>query len=210
MGNHDAKEVIRAGYDAVSRAYRGDKEDGGCALYHAWLDELTPLLPQGSAVLDLGCGNGIPVARRLAAEGFAVTGVDFSPVQVERARRLVPQARFLCADMIRLVFPEGRFSAILSLYSIIHVPLEEQQSLFWAMRQWLMPGGALMAIVGSTLWVGEEQNWLGVPGATMRWSHADAATYESWLAGNGFHVRWTRFIEEGDGGHTLVLAQTPA
>jgi len=38
-------------------------------------------------VLDLGCGNGVPVAKALAVGGHDVTGVDLSAVQVERAPR---------------------------------------------------------------------------------------------------------------------------
>ena len=43
----------------------------------------------------------------------------------------------------------------------------------------------------------------------MYWSHADRATYVAWLEQTGFEVLWTRFIPEGTGGHTLVLAHTP-
>jgi hypothetical protein len=43
----------------------------------------------------------------------------------------------------------------------------------------------------------------------MHWSHADRATYLAWLKETGFKVLWTRFIPEGTGGHTLVLAGTP-
>jgi len=60
----DPKEIVRAGYDVISRIYRGDEEGEDCAHYHAWLDELEPLLAPGSPVLDLGCGCGVPVARR--------------------------------------------------------------------------------------------------------------------------------------------------
>jgi SAM-dependent methyltransferase len=52
-------------------------------------------VPAGGAVLDLGCGCGVPLARDLAAGGYQVTGVDLSVVQVEGARRLVRAARFL-------------------------------------------------------------------------------------------------------------------
>jgi SAM-dependent methyltransferase len=130
------------------------------------------------------------VARRLVNEGFDVTGVDISLVQIDRAKRLVAAACFICADMASLKFPPGRFDAIVSFYAIIHVPLEEQQPLLSSMRHWLRPGGRLMATVGNTSWSGVEQDWLDVPGATMIWSHADSATYEKWLAENGFTVRW--------------------
>ena len=202
----DPKAIIRRGYDAVSHAYRGDVEDETCADYHAWLDALTPLLAAGAPVLELGCGCGIPVAKRLAAQ-YQVTGVDLSSVQIGRARQLVPAGHFLCADMTTLDFPPASFAAILSFYAIIHIPLTEQPPLFHELRRWLKPGGYLMVTVGNTAWTGTEADWLDVFGATMYWSHADAATYEAWLKENGFVIHWTRFIPEGDGGHRLILAQ---
>jgi SAM-dependent methyltransferase len=159
-------------------------------------------------VLDLGCGCGVPTAQLLAHD-YAVTGVDLSPVQVARARQLVPQARFICADMTTLDFAPGSFAAVVSFYAIIHVPLAEQPGLFRNIRRWLRPGGFLLATVGADSWTGTEQNWLGVEGGTMFWSHADGATYERWLGEAGFALIWARFVPEGDGGHTLVLARAP-
>jgi 2-polyprenyl-3-methyl-5-hydroxy-6-metoxy-1,4-benzoquinol methylase len=49
------------------------------------------------AGLSAGCGCGVPVARSLADAGFRVVGIDISERQVERARRLVPQATFIQA-----------------------------------------------------------------------------------------------------------------
>jgi hypothetical protein len=45
--------------------------------------------------------------------------------------------------------------------------------------------------------------------APMFWDHADRDTYLRWLDDAGFEVVWHRFVPEGDGGHTLVLARTP-
>ncbi len=203
--NHSHKVTVRDGYDTISYAYRGDIEDKDCPKYHRWLDELLPLLTSGTPVLDLGCGCGIPVAKRLART-HQVTGVDISPVQIQRAQRLVPDARFLCADMTALTFPTDHFEAIVSFYAIIHIPLDEQPQLFEAMKCWLRPGGYLMITVGHTQWTGTEQDWLDVPGGTMYWSHTDAATYKTWLLENGFTIGWTRFVPEEDSGHTLILA----
>ena len=202
------KEIVRAGYDVVSTTYRGDEEGQDSAPYHSWLDELEPLLPAGSPILDLGCGCGIPVAKRLAA-AHKVTGVDISPVQIERARRLVPGAEFICADMGEISFPAKRFAAIVSFYAIIHLPLEEQPALFENLYRWLRPDGHLMATVGSQPWTGEAENWRGA-GAKMAWSHAGTETYLEWLAAAGFETLWTHFIPEGDGGHTLTLARRPS
>src|ERR1700682_1490291 len=98
----DPKSIVRHGYDLVSRAYRADDADDGT--YAGWLDTLEMRVAPGSSVLDLGCGCGVPVARRLA-RSYEVTGADLSPVQIARARELVPGATFVCADMTTLQIP---------------------------------------------------------------------------------------------------------
>lgn len=47
-----------------------------------------PLMPRGGTALDAGSGEGQDVAF-LAACGYEVTGVDFTPEGVEKTRRLV-------------------------------------------------------------------------------------------------------------------------
>ncbi len=205
----DPKDMVRQGYDQISYAYRADEEDAALDSYHGWIGELLSQLASAGgacpAVLDLGCGCGIPVARRLAAS-CAVTGVDLSPVQIERARKLVPNAELICADMSALQFAPARFDAVTAFYSIIHLPLAEQPGLFRAIFGWLRPGGLFMAILGSSDWTGTEENWLG---AAMYWSHTGEAGYRDWLAAAGFEILWTRFIPEGSSGHCLFLAQKP-
>lgn len=208
----DPKEVVRQGYDRISRAYRGDRiehDNPEHARYIAWIDELTGLLPPGAAVLDLGCGNGVPADRLLADAGFGVTGADISPVQIARAQAAVPGARFLCADMTALDLPAASYDAVVSLYAIIHVPLAEQPALLDRVCRWLRPGGYLLITVGNRAWTGTEEGWLGVEGVPMYWSHADTATYAGWLVARGLEIRWSRFVPEDEGGHTLVLARKP-
>lgn len=203
----DPKDIVRAGYDKISYAYRGDSVDSADPAYANWVRELLEVLPPGAPVLDLGCGNGIPVAKLLTQAGCPVTGLDLSPVQIERARQLVPEAQFVCGDMSASTFAEASFAAVVSFYAIIHVPTAEQPELLIKIHNWLRPGGYLMATVGAQAWTGTEEDWLGVDGARMYWSHTDTLTYRHWLFMCGYQVLWTRFIPEGDGGHTLVLAQ---
>ena len=201
------KDIVRSGYDKVSYAYRAASFDYAHSAYASCLAWLDPLLPPGARVLDLGCGCGVPVAQELAGRGHAVTGVDLSPVQIERARQLVPAAEFLCADMTALDFPPHAFDAIVAFYSVIHVPLAEQPALFATLARWLKPGGYLLATVGHTAWTGTEADWLDVPGGAMYWSHADAATYRAWFAANGLRIVQEGFLPEGDGGHTVLLGE---
>jgi SAM-dependent methyltransferase len=205
MLNHvdDPKAIVRRGYDRVSRAYRaGDADDGQ---YAAWLELLETRVAAGGAVLDLGCGCGVPVARRLARR-YRVTGIDLSPVQIDRARELVPGATFICEDMSAVRLSEHSFDAVVCFYALIHLPLDEQPAILRNIARWLRPGGLFMATVGHRAWTGLETDWLGVEGGDMWWSHADTGTYRRWLTEAGLTIEREAFIAEGNGGHTLVLA----
>ncbi|KKK05808.1 class I SAM-dependent methyltransferase [Micromonospora sp. HK10] len=206
MDGNDERDLVRRGYDALSYHYRSDDADDG--QYGPWLAGLHGRLPASAAVLDLGCGCGVPVARFLADAGHHVTGVDISDVQIERARRLVPTGTFLRADASQLQLPPASLDAVVCLYALIHLPLADQPRLIESIATWLRPGGWLLATVGTSAWTGTEDNWLGGP-ATMWWSHADAATYRSWLHQAGLAIIAEDFIPEGSSGHTLFWARRP-
>ncbi|MFD8205875.1 class I SAM-dependent methyltransferase [Streptomyces sp. NPDC059695] len=120
----DPKELVRRGYDVLSERY--ERAFGSETKYGAWIEELLGRLPEAGIVLDIGCGNGVPVARSLVAAGHRVTGVDISEVQIRRARELVPGADFVRADATALELSQGSFDAVVCLYALIHVPVEEQ------------------------------------------------------------------------------------
>lgn len=203
------RDLVRRGYDAISAAYRSD--DGQAAAssaedvsrYDHWAAELAELLPAGATVADLGCGIGLPATRALTGRRLRVVGVDFSAVQLARARHLVPDARLVRADMTALHLRPACLDAVTSFYALIHVPLADQQALFPRIRGWLRPGGYLLAITGAQRWTGTEP-YLG---ADMFWDHADTATYLSWLTAARLTPVWDRYIPEGASGHSLILAR---
>ncbi|MGC1210785.1 MAG: class I SAM-dependent methyltransferase [Micromonospora sp.] len=206
MGSNDERDLVRRAYDQLSYHYRADDADDG--QYASWLAGLHQRLPASAAVLDLGCGCGVPVARFLAHAGHHVTGVDVSDVQIERARRLVPTGIFLHADATRLDLPPASFDAVVCLYALIHMPLADQPRLIKTIATWLRPGGWLLTTVGNSAWTGIEENWLGGPAAMWR-SHADASTYRSWLQQAGLMITAEDFVPEGTSGHALFWAQRP-
>jgi 2-polyprenyl-3-methyl-5-hydroxy-6-metoxy-1,4-benzoquinol methylase len=207
MTSPDPIEIVRRGYDSVSYRYRQDDDDP--PEYAAWLRDLNARLPAGADVLDLGCGCGVPTARTLADNGHRVTGIDLSAVQVDRARRLVPNATFRQADATRVRFPTGAFDAVICLYALIHLPLDAQPPLIGRIAGWLRPGGLLLATTGARPWTGTEDGWLGGD-AAMWWSQADAASYRAWITDAGLVVEAEEFVPEGDGGHQLFRARRPA
>ena len=198
------KDIVRRGYNALSYRYRGDDE--APEHYATWLAQLRQRVRAGGPVLDLGCGCGVPLARDLAGGGYAVTGVDLSAVQIERARQLVPAARFLQADASEVEFPASSFDAVVCLYVLIHLPLDEQPPLLGRIGRWLRPGGWLLATTGHRAWTGTEDHWLGGD-APMWWSHADAATYRTWIEQAGLSLVTQDVVPEGDAAHTLFWAR---
>jgi SAM-dependent methyltransferase len=73
--------------------------------------------PDCRTVLDVACGTG-EHARLLAAQGFAVDGVDLDPVFIRIARQKHPVGRFVEADMSHFDLPQ-RYDAVLCLFSSI-------------------------------------------------------------------------------------------
>ena len=125
-----------------------------------WEDDLVSRLKDGARVLDLGCGGGSPETERLARR-FAVTGLDISPQQVERARAAIPAAEFICADFTDVELPVASFEAVVSFVAFNHVPRELLAPLLANIRTWLVPQGWLLTAFGASDnpgWTGE---WLG-------------------------------------------------
>ena len=201
------RERVRRGYDAVSEAYRDDHGQSAgtedASRYAGWCADLAGRLRPGARVLDLGCGAGIPATRELTDRGLQVVGVDFSAAQLRRARRLVPDARLVQADMATVQFGAASLDAVVSFYALIHLPLADQRVLFPRIRDWLRPAGLLLAIVGAQPWTGTEQ----FHGAEMFWEHAGLGSYLSWLDEARLAPIWDRYVPEGQSGHSLILAR---
>jgi hypothetical protein len=138
--SNDPKCIVVSGYDEVANVYL--ERFGVSTVRQKWVDRLIDGLPaDGGRVLDLGRGAGIPVARDLAAREHAVAGVDGSAQQVARARRNVPKATFLEADMCEAAFEIGSFHAVGAFYSITHIPPSQQGPLIANIAAWLKSGG---------------------------------------------------------------------
>src|SRR5688500_3767971 len=118
--------LVRRGYDTISHAYRDDagRSNAGSAEgtggYEGWMENLAERVKPRGRVLDRGCVAGIPATKLLVDRNFDVLGVDISAVQIERARRLGPGAKFEWADMVTWEHEPASFDAVVSLYALIH------------------------------------------------------------------------------------------
>jgi SAM-dependent methyltransferase len=156
-------QIVADGYDAIGPTFAAWRERFTGDTRRDWEDDLAARLADGARVLELGCGGGAPETRRLA-ERFRLTGVDISPHQVERARRAVPGAEFVCADCTTLELPADSYDACVSFLIFNHVPRELLAPLLGRIHDWLVPGGWLLAGFGTSdtpAWT--EEDWLGAP-----------------------------------------------
>lgn len=190
MKDNDIKRIVAEGYDRIADDYL--EQFGRSSVRAAKLAYLVEKLPAGSMVLDLGCGAGEPVAREFVAHGFRVTGVDASLGQIERARRNVPQANFIHADMTSVQFPAEAFDAVSAFYSITHVPRDEHAALIRRIATWLRPSSLFVASFGSSEgdWLGE---WLGAP---MFFSHHAPDEAKRLVNDAGFRLEQVELIEQ--------------
>ncbi|MEV1022683.1 class I SAM-dependent methyltransferase [Streptomyces sp. NPDC050264] len=114
----------------------------------AWAGRLAGWLPQAPGdLLDLGCGTG-SVSLLAAERGHRVTGVDFAPNMVERARQKLAghDAEFLVGDAASPPVPAASYDAVLARHVLWALPDPAV-----ALRHWvtlLRPGGRLVLVEG--------------------------------------------------------------
>src|SRR5687767_5388759 len=103
------KETVKAGYNSIASRYFAERTRDSADVH--LLADFIERLPANASVLDAGCGAGVPIAQMLS-ERFKVTGLHFSEAQIELAKKNVPAATFICADMTKMDFPENTFDGI--------------------------------------------------------------------------------------------------
>ncbi len=198
---------MERGYDLVADRYARLEGDVGAWPRLEWLDRLLDALPDGSRVLDVGCGNGVPATQRMAQRHHPI-GVDISAVQIERARRAVPEARFVHADLMDVDFSVEPFDAIAALYVIEHVPREQHAAVFRRWHRWLRSGGRLLFTIEPYDEAGRVGDWLGEP---MFFSNFDADTTLELVEVAGFEIEdsevQTQFEGDRDVDYLWVLAR---
>jgi uncharacterized protein len=179
-------QIVSTGYDQVSEVYRSD--DDSADQYVDWCSRILELRPNARTALDIGCGCGIPVCRYFSEHGLQTVGIDISARQIERAKRLAPRAAYICADYLET--GDDRHDIITAFYSIIHMDRRLHKRVFEKLYRQLGDQGIAVVTVGHEQWQGDEENWLGVEGARMYWSHYAVERYHAMLNTMNFKTSW--------------------
>lgn len=98
----------------------------------------------GELVLDVACGSG--TAALVAARRYCdVTGIDYVPALIDRARRRARAegyaAEFRVADAQDLPFPDDTFDTVMSVYGVQFAP--DQQQTAQELLRVCRPGGRI-------------------------------------------------------------------
>jgi SAM-dependent methyltransferase len=168
----------------------------------AWLDKFLLLMLRPGRVLDIGCGNGRPIAEYFIRHHAQITGVDGAQAMLERAHARFPQQRWLHQDMRQLDIGEA-FDGLIAWDSFFHLSHDDQSAMFPIFARHSRPGSVLRGTSGTDhgIAMGEFE---GEP-----LYHASLApdAYRQLLAENGFAVIEVKFEDPECGGHTVWLCQ---
>lgn len=132
------------GYENIAEIYikgRGRAVNGiGASTARAWAQTFN----EGSVVLDIGCGTGIPVTKILLDAGLAAYAVDASPSMIKAFREKFPDVPVACEPVERSAFFDRSFDGIIAVGLIFLLSEEIQRALIPKMAAALNPGGRLL------------------------------------------------------------------
>lgn len=101
-------------------------------------------LRAGSRILDLGCGNGIPITEALVKADCRVIGLDSSIGMLARLRDTLPGTPVVRADARQCPFLNGGFDAAISWGMMFHLPRRDQAAVFASVSRVLKPGAPFL------------------------------------------------------------------
>ncbi|MHA6780872.1 methyltransferase domain-containing protein [Pseudonocardia saturnea] len=91
--------------------------------------------------VEVGSGHG-GTAAHLATHGLRVSGVDLSPAMVAFARRTFPRIDFRVGGMHDV--DDASLAALVSWYSLIHIPEGDRPAVVAEFARVLRPGGYVL------------------------------------------------------------------
>ena len=174
-----------AGWDAVADRFAALRSAVGTDIVLHWSRQL----PRGGAVLDIGCGTGVPIGTCLAAQGFTLFGIDPAPKMIAAFRDNVPEATAACEPAETSRFFDRRFDGVVAIGLLFLLPEAAQAAVIARVNRVLEPGGRFLfsaprehcewedSLTGRRAWSLGEAGYralLETAGLEMVWCHRDA------------------------------------
>ena len=132
---------VRRLFDRIAPVYDAMNRVMTAGLDRSWRRLTVEAVVQpGDRVLDACCGTG-DLAIAAEREGGIVTGLDFSPGMLERARRKSDTVTWVEGDVLALPFEDGAFDSATVGFGVRNV--EDLDAGLRELRRVLRPGGRL-------------------------------------------------------------------
>ncbi|BAK67907.1 conserved hypothetical protein [Sphingobium sp. SYK-6] len=129
------------GWDAIADQFMAVRSAMGATRVRDWARDA---LPPGAAILDLGCGSGMPMAETLIDAGFELFGIDASPRMIEAFRARFPDRPSACEAAQDSTFFHRPFDAVIAIGLLFLLPPEDQRALVNRVAGALHPGGRFL------------------------------------------------------------------
>lgn len=168
-----------------------------------YVQQLLKYLPKQSTILDLGCGAGIPVDDILLKAGHSVIGMDISHEQIKLARQKCPRGEFFVGDIQDLKEGEYSVQAVISFYTIFHIPRDSQGKLLKVIASYLNKGGMLLITMGDREFEGEHD----LHGVKMWSSQHGTVKNRNMVESAGFKIINEEMDMSGGERHQVILAE---
>ncbi len=109
---------------------------------------LASSVPLGSRVLDIGCGNGIPITRALLSAGHRVVGLDSSSEMLARFRSNYPETPAVRGVVQSCPFADGVFDAAIAWGVMFHLNQNDQAKAIVSVSRVLKTGAPFLFTSG--------------------------------------------------------------
>lgn len=148
-------------------------------------------LPEGAAVLDLGCGPGGPRSQVLFDRGLEVHAVEAAPSLAAAYRQRFPAARVACEAAESSDLFGRKFKGAMAWGLIFLLPAEAQKKIIENVARALEPTGHFLftAPAESCSWA---DLWTGRPSVSL-----GERNYKKILAKAGLTL-FAQYVDEGD------------
>lgn len=133
------------GYEAVAAEFlAGRGRAPSSAIGARAVRDWARTLPSGAAVVDVGCGSGLPITRVLVDEGLKVYAVDAAKSLVAAFRHNLPGIPVACESVEDSPFFDRMFDGVVAWGLMFLLLPEAQRRFVERIADILVPGGRLL------------------------------------------------------------------
>lgn len=194
-----SQELNLREYDLIADWYASQRLD------QTGVPEATALassIPRGSLVLDIGCGNGLPITRTFLNAGHRVIGLDSSPAMLARFVKNCPEALAVRGAVQSCPFADGLFDAAIAWGVMFHLSPDDAIRAIAQVARMVKPGAPFLFTSGDIDGFTAKEGTMN--GVTFQYFSYSIPSYRRILGDHGFTLV---DVHADSGDNTYYLAK---